>query len=149
MRKMTIAVFVAMLSILFLGTAVRCEAGQAQCPGSEKMKPVLKSNEYYEVIRANVLKVREGVTFEIVRTAEGKSVLRFNVQDDLGGVIDKAATPVPVCGCSFPTVCPINTCAFTQSGDQILCLGGCYQSDGTACVSCRASLSQPVSPSGQ
>jgi hypothetical protein len=143
MRKMTIAVLVATLSILLLGTAVRCEAGQAQCPDATKMKPILKSNEYYEVLRANAIKVREGVTYEIVQTPEGKSLLRFGFQDDLAGTINtKAATPQPVCGCTYPDVCTINTCAWKQNGDQLLCLGGCYRPDGTACVSCRASLQQ-------
>jgi len=131
---------VAILCLLASMISLTAEAGQAQCPVT--MKPILKNTEYYEVLRANAIKPRPGVTFEIVQTAQGKSVLRFNYQQELAAVTD-AVVAQPVCGCSYPTVCTINTCGWRQNGDQILCLGGCYRADGTACVSCVASLQEP------
>jgi len=103
--------------------------------------PRLESNEFFQVVSPTKISFRPGVQFETVRTAEGKSLVRFSFETlAVEGATDVQAIE---CRCQFPDVCTRNSCKVTTTGGSATCDGGCYRPDGTACVSCQFFTVQP------
>src|SRR5262245_23273524 len=70
--------------------------------------PRLESNEFFQVVSPTKISFRPGVQFETVRTAEGKSLVRFSFETlAVEGATDVQAIE---CRCQFPDVCTRNSC---------------------------------------
>jgi hypothetical protein len=133
--SMRVLGLVGLALVLLAGVAV---AGTGQCvaaQGAEGPKtPRLESNELFVVKSPTHVVFREGVDFEVVKTPEGRSLIRINYEG-LSLAEGEAAAALE-CRCQFPTVCTRSSCKESTTGGSATCDGGCYKPDGTPCVSC-------------
>ena len=134
--SMRVLGLVGLALVLLAGVAA---AGTGQCvaaQGAEGPKASrLESNEFFVVKSPTHVVFREGVDFEVVKTPEGRSLIRINFEGL--SLADGEAAAALECRCQFPTVCTRNSCKETPSGGSATCDGGCYKPDGEACVSCQ------------
>ncbi|MFL6195362.1 MAG: hypothetical protein ACJ75H_14390, partial [Thermoanaerobaculia bacterium] len=117
---------VVMGSVLLVA-AVLFTSGQVygQCIGENQSRNPshLKSNDFFEVLNAGTIQVREGVTFEEVKTPGGQRFLRFSA-------LEQDATSVAV-DCTCPIANPfVSNCWIYYSDNVARCIGSCQNDEG-------------------
>jgi len=119
--------------LLVLPLLIATSPALAADPTCEPDRQPLESNEFFEAHNNNEVTFHEGIYFELVRSSDGESSIRYGFDQDHALKAQNTLT----CRCTYPNVCSKSSCAASSTGGSATCSGGCYRPNGTACVSCQ------------
>lgn len=127
MSRAFLSVLLVAVVVMFASTA----SAQDACKVGQEQQPVLESNEFFTVESPSTIQFYPDVYFEVVSTKDGTQLVRY------GRVVGDQILFAEALECGCSSGCTDSKCDAEPSGGSATCRGGCYEGDGTACVSCQ------------
>lgn len=127
--------FFALAVTFVLAATVAFASGPPEgesCPQVALSDPMAESNSVFQVVSRTRIQFEPGAEVQLFNDVDEPRI-EFKLDRD-GIIIGEKA----YCRCRNQTTCPDNNCAWSigSGSNEAECSGGCYQSDGDACVSC-------------